>query len=106
MAAPITFSVGHTATLGIVYLDQHGNPMLVPPTPDSPPTWAHATPATATLTPSADGMSATEAGVAAGSDSVSLSVTVGGLVFSATLPVTVSAEPQVLRSVDISSTIS
>lgn len=105
MAAPITITVGQTATLSIVYLDQHGAPMLVPPVPDSPPTWTQTTPATATLTPSGDGTSATEVALAAGSDTVSLSVLVSGKTFSASLPVTVSAEAQVLTSVDIASVI-
>ena len=37
-----TVNVGHTDTLGIEYLDQNGNPMLTPVTPDSPPTWTDA----------------------------------------------------------------
>jgi len=72
MAAAVTMVVGHTDNLSIVYLDQHGNPMLVTPIPDSPPTWAQTDPSVATLTVAADGMTASEKAVAAGSDVVSL----------------------------------
>ena len=105
MAAPVTFSVGHTDTMTIAYLDQNGNPMLETPVPDSPPVWSQDTPATATLTASGDGTSATETGIAAGTDTVSLSVVIGGATFAASLSVTVSAEAQTLSSVDILSSI-
>jgi len=105
MAAPVTMVVGHTDNMSIAFLDQHGNPMLVPPVPDSPPTWTQTTPATATLAVAADGMSATETALAPGSDVVTLTVTVGGATFSATLPLSVSPEAQVLTSVDIVSNV-
>jgi len=105
MAAEVTMVVGHTDNMSIVYLDQHGNPMLVTPVPDSPPTWTQTDSTVATLTVAADGLTASEQAVAAGSDVVSLTVVVGGVTFSASLPVTVTAEPQVLTSVDIVSNV-
>lgn len=103
---PITLSVGHSAALSIVYLDQNGNPMLAAPTPDSPPTWSNTTPATATLTEGPGNLTATEAAIAAGSDVVNLAVVVGGKSFSASLGVTVAAAPQVLTSVSIAAIVS
>jgi len=105
MAAAVTMVVGHTDNMSIVYLDQHGNPMLVTPVPDSPPTWAQTDPSVATLTVAADGMTASEMAVAAGSDVVSLTVVVGGNTYSASVPITISPEPQVLTSVDIVSNV-
>ena len=105
MAAPVTMVVGHTDNMSIAYFDQHGNPMLVPPVPDSPPTWSQTTPADATLTIAADGMTATDLAIVAGSDVVSMTVVVGGETFSATVPITISPEPQVLTSVDIVSNV-
>ena len=87
--------------MSIGYFDQHGNPMAPAPTPDAPPQWTQANPAADTLTPAPDGNSATALGLAAGSDTISLSLTVGGATFSATLDLTVSAEPQVLTSIQI-----
>jgi len=105
MAAPVTMVVGHTDNMSIAYLDQHGNPMLVPPIPDSPPTWSQTTPDAATLTVAADGMTAADLAIAPGADVVSMTVVVGGVSFSATVPITISPEPQVLTSVDIISNV-
>jgi hypothetical protein len=103
----LNLTVGHTATLGITYLDQNGNPMLTAPVPDSPPSWTNnpSAPSVDTFTPSTDGTSATLVANSAGSDSVGLSVIVGGQTFPASLAVTISAEAQVLTAVAISSTV-
>jgi hypothetical protein len=106
MAAPLApIFVGHVDNMSIVYLDQHGNPMLASPTPDSAPTWAATTPATGTLAAASSGLSAVYTAVAAGSDVVTLTAIVGGTTYSATLDITVSNEPQVLTSVGILSTV-
>ena len=105
MASLVTMVVGHTDNMSIVYLDQHGNPMLVTPIPDSPPTWVQANSSVATLTVAADGLTASEKAIAVGSDTVSLTVVVGGANFSASVPINVTAEPQVLTSVDIVSSV-
>lgn len=100
-------TVGHTDTMTIVYLDASGNPMLAPVTPDSPPIWTNtpSTPPVDTLTVSADGGIAVLAATAAGSDTVNLSVTVGGKTFTAMQSITISAAPQVLTSVTIQNSI-
>ena len=101
MAATLT--VGHVDNLSIGFLDQHGNPMLVTPVPDLPPVWANApVPAGAdTLTVATNGLTAVLAAVAAGADTVSLTVVVGGHTFTASDSITISAAPQVLTSVEI-----
>lgn len=98
-------NVGHTVSMKISFLDTNGNPMLTPVTPDSPPIWSNSSPATGQLTAAPDGLSAVESAIAAGSDVVSLSVTAGGQVFSATLAIDVSAATQVLGSVAIEPTV-
>lgn len=90
MAASL--QVGQTVPLSIAFLDQNGQPMITQPTPDSPPSWTNNMPNIETLTVADGGMSATLAALAEGSDTVTLSLTVGGQAFSATLAVTVSAE--------------
>jgi hypothetical protein len=87
-----TLHVGQTLPMSIEYLDQNGNPMLsAPPLLDAPPVWANNTPATETLTASADGHTASALAMAAGTDTVRLTLLVGGVQFSATLDVTVAA---------------
>jgi hypothetical protein len=100
-------TVGHTDTITPVYLDQHGNPMLTPVVPDSPPVWSNtpATPPVDTFTPAADGSSATLIANAAGSDVVNFSVVVGGKTFTATDAITISAAPQVLTSVELADSV-
>jgi hypothetical protein len=95
--------VGQTLPLSIEYLDQHGSPMVPSPVLDGPPQWANNTPATATLTGSADGLTASTLGVAAGTDTVRVTLMAGGQQFAATLDVTVVAvEPaQTLTSIGI-----
>ena len=101
----VNVTVGHTVSFTLVFLDQNGNPMLTTPVPDAPPTWSDTTPATGTLTPAADGLTATEKAIAAGSDTVNVSLMVGGNAFSASIDLTVEAAPQVLTSVQIAATV-
>lgn len=96
-----TFTVGQSLPLSLAFLDQNGAPMAPPPTPDIPPVWSNTTAATETLTVADDGLSAIATAVAAGTDVINVSVTSGGVVFSASLAVTVMAAPQVLTSVEI-----
>ncbi len=103
-------NAGHSVNCSVAYLDANGNPMLTAPSPDAPPAWANAPSASGidTLTVSPDGTTAvltTNAADANSSDTVSLSVTVGGKVFTATLGVTISAAPQVLTSVVIDAVV-
>lgn len=98
-----TLKVGQTIPFSIAYLDQNGNPMSPPPNPDAPPAWAQLNSASESLTAAPDGNTASATGLAAGSDTIQLSLSVGGNQFTATLDVTVeAAEPtQTLTSIQI-----
>lgn len=105
---PVTLTVGHTDTMGLEFNDQNGNPMLTQPVPDSPPVWSDApSPAgDVTFTPvGPSNVTATELGNAAGTDTVTVVVLVGGVSYTATQLVNVQAPPQVLTSVAITNTI-
>ena len=97
----ITLNVGQSVPLTIAFLDQHGQPMATMPTLDAPAEWANSNAAVDTLAVADDHLSATDTAVAEGTDTVTLSLSVGGVAFSATLDVTVAAAPQVLTSVEI-----
>jgi hypothetical protein len=103
----LNLTVGHTATGVVAFLDQNGNPMLTPLVPDSPPTWTNnPVPAGAdTLTPATNGLGATLVANAAGTDTINFSVVVGGVTFSASTAVSISAAPQVLTSVQLDWTV-
>lgn len=107
MAAPVAMTVGHVATMTIVFLDQSGNPMLTTPTPDSPPVWTDVeTPAgISALVAAASGLSATETPTAPGTVMASVSAVVGGATFAATQELDVSAAPQVLTSISVATTV-
>src|SRR5271157_240612 len=100
-------TVGHVIDFSIQYVDTSGNPMLTPVTPDSPPVWADApaSPPVDTFTPSADGLTAVLTATAAGADTVSLTVIVGGVTYSASDIITINAAPQVLGGVQIVATV-
>ena len=105
----LNLTVGHTDTASIIYLDANGNPMLTTPVPDAPPTWvdpAPPSPAVDTITPSADGNTCVIVATAPGTDTVNLSLAVGGKVFTASLQLNISAAPQVLTSVAIANSVS
>jgi hypothetical protein len=94
--------VGHQIINTIVYLDQNGAPMLVNPVPDVAPVWGNlAAPTIDTMSISADGSTDTVSAVGAGVDTLSVSVVVGGNVFTAVEQISISAAPQVLSSVAI-----
>lgn len=95
----LTLNVGQSVPLTLTYLDQNGQPMTV--TPDSPPSWSNGNTTVDTLVVAADGESATDTAVTAGTDSIAVSVVVGGASFSASLALTVAPPPQVLTSVEI-----
>lgn len=103
--ADVNVVVGHTVSIKIGFLDQNGNPMLTPVVPDAVPAWTDTTPATGTLTESADGLSASEVAVAAGSDVVNVALAVGGVAFAASQGIVVSAAPQVLTSIGLTATV-
>ena len=107
MATPITMTVGHIDNMSIAYFDTNGNPMLITPTPDSPPTWTNApSPAgAAVLAVAPGGLTATDTAVSDGADTVSMGVVVGGATFTDTLAITITAATQVLGSVQIVSNV-
>ena len=101
--ANVIVTVGHTVSFALVFLDQNGNPMLTTPVPDAPPVWTDTTQATGTLT--ASGNTASEVANAAGSDTVNVALSVGGVAFTASIGITVQAAAQVLTSVGITATV-
>jgi hypothetical protein len=99
-------TVGHTVIDTILFLDQNGNPMLVSPVPDSPPTWTKMAPDTTdTLAVSADGLTATILALAEGADTINLTVVVAGTSYAAKQDLNITAVPQVLTSVAIQATV-
>ena len=95
----LNMTVGQTDVIGIAYLDQNGQPMATTPTPDAAPVWTASTPATDTLTVAPDGLTASDAAVAVGTDTINMTLNVGGRPFTAVLDVNVTGAPQVLTSV-------
>jgi hypothetical protein len=73
-------------SLSIVYRDQNKNPMLTKPTPDAAPTWSNTNPTVDALTPSGESCDVNRS--VSGSDTVNLSVVVGGKKFAASMPIT------------------
>jgi hypothetical protein len=100
-----TVSIGHKIEMAIAFLDQNGQPMQTEPTPDAPPVWTNSAPTIDSLVVASNGMTAEDDAEAAGSDTVNLSLSVGGVAYSATLPVVVSPAPQVLTSIEIVPTV-
>ena len=103
MGTPATLNVGHTATCTYQVLDQNGNPMLSQVTLDSPAQWTD-TPSPAgadTNVVSADGTTDVVTAVAAGSDTVGLTVTIGGKTFTDSVLLTISPAPQQASGVEI-----
>jgi len=107
MGQPATVSVGHMVTCTLEYLDQNGNPMLTPVTPDSPPVWTDApsAPGVDTNSVSADGLTDVVSALAVGSDTVGVTVIVGGKTFTDSTLITITAAPQVLTSVQIQTAV-
>lgn len=102
----ITLAVGHKLEMALIFLDQNGNPMLKTPSPDSVPIWGNTTSSTEMLAPAASGLTCEGTPLATGTDTVSTTIMVGGVTFTASLDVTVTASPQVLTSVAIDPTVS
>jgi len=101
--APVPMTIGHVDNMSLEYLDTDGNPMLVTPVPDAPPTWVDnsATPGAATLVVAASGLTATETAVAAGTSTGTMTFTVGGVAFTDTWTLTITAAVQQLGAVKI-----
>jgi len=106
----VKVNIGHIVTNTIEYLDQRGNPMLTVVTPDVAPAWtfddATGQPIGGdTLIVSADGLTAKVRAADAGTDTLGLSVTVGGKTYQASISIEIDPEPQVLGGVQIVSTV-
>lgn len=97
----VDMTVGQKVALSIKFLDASGNEITPAPTLDAAPTWSDTTPATDTLTQSADGLTASAAAIAAGSDTVQVSLAIGGSQFTATLPITVTTPVPKVASIEI-----
>lgn len=102
----VNVSVGHKVDCSIIYLDQNGNPMLTPVTPDSPPNWSNAVPTVDSLVAAQNGLTCELTALSSGADTVNLSLAVGGKVFTALLQISVQGVPQVLTSIAIGATVS
>jgi hypothetical protein len=98
-----TQNVGQTTSFSIAYMDQNGQPMVPMPTPDAPPAWSQSDSAVDTLTAAADGNTASAFGLAPGTETIAVSLAVGGQSFSATIDMTVVAvvPTQTLTSIEI-----
>lgn len=106
--APVPVNVGHQINCTIEFLDQNGNPMVTTPTPDAAPAWVLGPPATPpvdSLTVATNGLTATDTALAPGTDTITVNLSVGGVAFTASVPVDVSAAPQVLTSIAIGTTV-
>ena len=97
----VSVTVGHKVDFALAFLDQHGNPMLTRPVPDSPPIWLDTDNSVGTLTAAADGLTAEELAIKEGTDTVSVNVMVGGIKFEASIDIVVAPEAQVLTSIQI-----
>ncbi len=97
-----TIAVGETENLSIEYLDQNGQPMDPTPTPDAPPEWAQTDDTVQDLVAAADGNTATATGLRGpATDTVQLSLSIGGVLWTDTVEATVTAPAQILTSVHI-----
>ena len=107
MGTPATVNVGHTVTCTYIITDQNGNPMLVQPPLDSPAVWTDApSPSGAdTSAASADGTTNVVTAAAAGSDTVGVTVIVGGSTFTDSVLLTIVAAPQVASGVVIDTVV-
>ena len=100
-----TLNIGHQLSLAVQVLDQNGNKMLVQPTFDAPPVWTNTTPATETVVADPTGLTAVGTPIAPGTDTISVSFSIGGVPFSSGLAVTVDPAPQVATSAAIVATV-
>ncbi len=86
-----TGTVGTPLAMSLAYFDQTGAPMKTTPTADAPPSWASTDPAVDGVVAADDGLTAVADRAGAGSATITVSLTVGGESFSATLDDVVTA---------------
>lgn len=100
--------IGHTVNFSIGQVDTKGLPMVTPVTFDAAPTWAESSTdgSVETLSVAGDGLTAVGTAVGAGTDTVTATVLVNGVSFSASVDVVVSAEPQVFGGIVVTTEVS
>jgi hypothetical protein len=91
----VIYDMGKTLPLSLAYFDQYGNPMKTKPTLDAAPHWSNTTSATEAIT-GADDETGMAKAVAVGDDTICVSLSVGGVPFTAALDVTVDGPPVVV----------
>lgn len=108
MGTPATVNAGHQVTATYKILDQNGQPMLTQPALDSPAVWTDTpSPSGATTNVvSADGTTDVVTAVAVGSDTVGLTVVIGGKTFTDSALITITPAPQVASGVQINTVVS
>jgi hypothetical protein len=101
MGQPATVNVGHQVVATYQVLDQNGQPLLTQPTLDAPAAWTDTPSVTGvdTNVVSADGTQDVVTAKAAGTDTIGVSVTVGGKTFTDSTLLTVTPAPQVASGV-------
>lgn len=106
MQVPVT--VGHTVTFGIGQIDTVGNPMIIPIIFDAAPTWAESSTdgSIETLVVNGDGLGAIGTAVGPGTDTVTPTVLVGGVPFSASVDIVVSAAAQQFGGIVVTTEVS
>ncbi len=96
--------VGTPLDMSLAFFDQNGAPMNTTPTPDAAPAWASTDTTVDGVVASDDGMTAVADRATAGTATITMSLTVNGQSFTATVDDTVEAvtpPEQVLTSVEI-----
>jgi hypothetical protein len=88
-APPIAF--GQIITFALEFDDQFGNVLTAVPKPDTLPSWTQGSTATGRLDLGADHLSAVYTPLANGTDSIGVSLLVGGISYAASCDVTVGA---------------
>ena len=103
MGQPATVVAGHEVIATYVVTDQNGQPMVTQPPLDAPASWTDtlSVPGVDTNAVSADGTQDVIQAVAPGTDTVGVSVTIGGKTFTDSALLTVSPAPQVASGVQV-----
>lgn len=99
-------NVGQNILFAIQQFDTAGVPMPTPDAYDSSPVWSNTNPAAETITAAPDGLTATGSVIGAGDDTVTVTVIVGGVSFTASESVVASAVVPKLGSIGIVATVS
>lgn len=96
-----SINVGQTLPMSIEFIDTNGNTVSPAPTMDGPPKWSQNDSSVDLLTQTSGGLTAATQGTKAGSDVITLDLTIGGANFSATLDLIVAAAVSNIASIRI-----